>query len=349
MAFARPTLAELVTRIQADMVSRLDLSGSPLRRSVVYVLARVMAGAAHLLHGHLEFLAKQLFADRAEEEYLLRIASLYGMSKNPATFATADVEVTGTNGTLIPAGTVLLRSDAAEYTTDADATIASGTAIASVTASVAGSAGTLTDGAELAFESPIAGVTSTATVDDATADGSDEESVEALRTRLLARIAEPPHGGIAADYVAWAKLVTGVTRVWVTPLGLGAGTVVVRFVRDGDASPIPDVGEVAAVQAKLEEMAPAHATPTAVAPTALDLDPEIEITPDTAELRAAVEAELEDLILRKGEPGGALLLSAIRTAIGSVPGIEDYDLVSPVADVTHTTNQIPVLGTVTWS
>ena len=45
------------------------------------------------------------------------------------------------------------------------------------------------------------------------------------------------------DYVAWATEVPGVTRAWCSPNGMGAGTVVVRFVRDDDDDPIPDSGE----------------------------------------------------------------------------------------------------------
>ncbi len=43
MAFARPTLPELITRIEADMVSRLTGGGTLLRRSVVKVLSRVIS------------------------------------------------------------------------------------------------------------------------------------------------------------------------------------------------------------------------------------------------------------------------------------------------------------------
>jgi hypothetical protein len=63
MPFTRPTLAELVDRIQNDLTTRFALTGTALRRSVVNVLARVEAAATHLLHGHLEFLSQQLFPD----------------------------------------------------------------------------------------------------------------------------------------------------------------------------------------------------------------------------------------------------------------------------------------------
>jgi uncharacterized phage protein gp47/JayE len=350
MAFQRPTLAELIDRSQQDFVSRLSSAGAVLRRASVAVFARVVAGAAHMLHGHLEYLSRQVFPDQSDDAFLVRQAALFGLSKNPAAFAAGTVTVTGTNGTLVPAGTLLLRGDGSEYSTDADVTIASGTAAPAVTASLAGAAGTLVVGEAVSFESPIAGVNATATVATSTQDGSDEETVADLRTRLLERLRQPPQGGAATDYVAWAKEVAGVTRAWVYPGELGAGTVTVRFTRDDDAaSIIPDAGEIAAVQAHIDEVRPVTAAVTVVAPVAVALDPEIGITPDTAETRAAVEAELQDLLRRTAEPGGTILLSQIEVAVGIAEGVENFYINLPPADVTLATGQIAVLGTIAWA
>ncbi len=348
MSFERPTLAEIVARVQTDFVSRLELVGAVLRRSMIYVLSRVIAGAAHMLHGHLDFLGRQLFPDQSDEAYLIRQASLYGITKTAPTFATGTVDITGTNGSVVPAGTILVRSDGAEYTVDADETIASSIGTLDVTAVVAGADGTLTAGVVLTFESPVSGVDSTGEVDASTTDGSDEETTEALRTRLLEHMREPAHGGSEPDYIAWAKEVAGVTRVWVSPLELGPGTVVVRFARDNDVSPIPSAGEVTEVQTKLDLEKPAHATVTAFAPTDAPQVFTIAVVPDTTAVRNAVEAELEDLILRVGEPGGTLLLSEVRTAIGTATGLTDYTMTVPSANVTYTANQLASLGTITW-
>jgi uncharacterized phage protein gp47/JayE len=350
MSFERPTLPALVTRIEADFVSRLSLVGAVLRRAIVAVLSRVVAGAAHMLHGHLEYLSKQLFADQSDEAYLIRQAGMFGITKNEATFATATVGVTGTNGSIIPAGTVLLRSDGAEYTTDADVTIASGVGTLAVTASLAGSDGTLTAGVSLSFESPVPGVDSTGTVAASTADGNDEEATEELRARFLEYLRDPPQGGAEADYMAWAKEVTGVTRAWVYPQANGAGTVVIRFVRDNDAgSIIPSGGEVTAVQTYIDALRPVTATVSVVAPVADTLDFDITLTPNTADTRAAVEAELADLLAREAEPGGTLLLSQIQVAIGTAAGVTDFTLNDPTTDVTSATGHIPVFGTVVFS
>jgi uncharacterized phage protein gp47/JayE len=349
MAFERPTLGELITRIQADFVSRMELEGAVLRRAVVRILSVVLAGAVHMLYGRIEYLAKELFADLATGRFLERIASLFGIYRSAAEFAVGHVAVTGTNGTLIPAGTVLRRSDGAQYTTSGDITVSSGTANLPVGAVLAGAAGDADSGVVFTFESPLAGVSATATVTSAgIIGGADTESDDSLRARLLVRLRTPPQGGAEADYVAWALEVPGVTRVWVTPRADGAGTVRVRFVRDDDADFIPSAGEVTAVQDYIDERRPVTAAVTVSAPTVNEWSFLILLTPDTAAIRAAVEAELEDLFQREGEPGGTIPLSRVRTAIGSAAGIVDYELVNPSDDLTQAAGEIPVLYTVDW-
>jgi uncharacterized phage protein gp47/JayE len=349
MAFDRPTLSEIVERVEQDFVSRLSLAGAVLRRSVIGVLSRVVAGAAHLLHGHLEFLARQLFPDQSELEYLERQGSLYGISRKAAEFATGDLTFTGTNGT-IPAGTELQRSDGLRYETLADGTIASGTATIAVDAQTAGDAGNANAGLVLTLVSPIIGVNSSATVAaGGLTQGVDQEDDDDLRTRIIDRIQFAPHAGTARDYEAWAKEVSGVTRAWAFGAEMGPGSVTVRFVRDNDTPIIPDAGEVTAVQDYLDERRPITAEVLVVAPTSVTLNFTIELTPDTADARAAVEAEIRDLLTRdEVVPGGTVLLSQIRTAIGIAAGVTDYDLTVPAADVTHTTGQLPVFGAITW-
>jgi uncharacterized phage protein gp47/JayE len=353
--FDRPTLSALITRVRGDIRGRLGITGSLLRRATANILAKVWAGAVHELHGHLVYLSQQLFADTADREYMLRVAVMYGITPTPATFASGTVTATGTNGSVIPDGTVLVRDDGATYEVTAEATIASGTATVAVQAVLAGADGNMDAADTLSFESPIAGVDSTVTVaSGGISGGTDEEDTEGTRARLILRLQEPPQGGNDQDYEAWALAVAGVTRVWVYPHEDGLGTVYVRFVRDDDASIFPDAGEVTAVQTALDEQRPVTAEVTAVAPTALTTNFTFSaLTPNTSAVQAAIAAELDDLFFREAEPGdgagrGTIKLSQIRTAIGVAEGIEDYTLSSPSADVEPDVGELIVLGTVTF-
>ncbi len=349
MAFARPSLQEIVDRVKRDLESRLTGGSSSLRRAFLAVLARVMGGAFHLIYGYLEWISKQSFADSADEENLLRLAGIWGVVRKAATYTELEVTFTGTNGIIIPAGSELQRSDGLLFTTDGDVTIAAGTATAQATASEPGAASNTDVAATLTLTSPIGGVNSSATVATAVTDGTDEESVELLRDRVLLRIQNPPLGGSATDFERWALEVSGVTRAWVYPENEGLGTVGISFVRDGDVSIFPSVGEVADVQAYIDERRPVTIDATVFSPTPFVVDFEISITPSTAAVKAAVQSELEDLIARAGEPGGTILLSQIREAVSLAAGETDNEVIDPVADVVAGAGELPVMGTITWS
>lgn len=355
MPFIRPTLAELVTRTTADIRGELESVGPLLRRAMVDVLATTLSGLGHGVYGFLEWLSRQLFGDKAEREFLLRKAAMYGITPVAATFASGNVTATGTNGTSIPVDTILRLDEENAYRVTTGQVISGGTATLPVVALLAGADANVPEGSTaLTFESPIPNVDPTLTVATGGVDGGvDEEGTEELRDRYLLRLRRPPQGGADQDYEAWALAAPGMTRAWVYPNELGKGTVVVRTVMDGEADIIPDVGEVATVQSALQAKRPITAEVTAVAPTELEVDFTIEVVPDNADTRAAVEAELEDLLRRDAEPGdgvarGTILISQIRTAIGIAAGVTDYTLTIPSANVVPGVGELPVVGVITW-
>lgn len=359
--FTRPTLAALMARARSDLVASLAGAEAKarvaIRGTLEWALPVVSAGAAHLMYGYLDWIARQILPDTADGGSLDRHAAIWGLTRRAASDATGGVTFDGANGTVVPAGWRVLRvGDGAVFTVDAEATVAGGTVTVGVTAEEPGAAGNTSAGAAMRLESPIAGLASDGEVDGGgLAGGSDEESDDDLRARLLARIASPPQGGAAADYEAWALSVSGVGRVWVVPAGLGAGTVVVRFITDDVDDPIPSSPTVEAVQEYIDERAPVTAAVYVLAPEALVVGLEVSVTPDTADVRAAVEAELRSLFFREGSPGTTIPNSQIRAAISAAEGEVSHTLTSVLgdgtglSDVVAGANQFPVLGTVTWS
>lgn len=346
--FNRPSLADLVKRTRADTLSRLGQE-ELLRFADAEILSRVLAGASHELHGYLDYIARQILPDSAEDDYLIRWASVFGLQRKDAAVASGPVSVSGTVGAVIPGGTIIRHADGREYAVQGEQTLAASPQNVPVLAVVAGASGNLVASTPVAFLSPVMGVQSAATVAaGGIVNGSDIEDIPDLRARLLSRLRQPPNGGSRDDYVAWALEVPGVTRAWVYPGELGAGTVTVRFVRDNDASIIPDAAEVAAVQAYIDARKPVTAEVVVVAPVALLVNYTIDLTPDTLDVRAAVQAELADLYAREAEPGGRLYLSHSREAISIAAGEVDHVLTAPVADTVPATGQIPMLGVITW-
>lgn len=344
----RPTLKQLIDQGATEFESRLPGVLVRLRIGLLGVLNRVVAGGLSALYKYAERLNKQVWPDTCDVEELPRHGARWKVPQVEAAASTGVVQFAGIDGATIPAGTVLQRADEVQYTTDSLGTIAGGVALVPVTAVEARQSGNAVVATRLTLTTTVPNVSAQATVSTGLAGGADVESPESWRARILARIRKPPQGGSVDDYVAWALQVPGVTRAWVYPKEQGAGTVVVRFVRDEDASPIPDAGEVAAVQQKLDALRPVTANLTVVAPLAVLQNFSIQLTPDTPATRAKVAAELADLYRQEAVPGGTMLLTHQREAISIAEGETDHVLISPAANQTHLAGQLPMLGNITW-
>jgi uncharacterized phage protein gp47/JayE len=348
MPFDRPTLAGLRARARADMLA-IPGAEAPLRRAATAVLADVGAGAAHQLHGHLAWAARQILASFAEAEFLGAQGREWIGARLPASRAAGVLLLAGANGAVAPAGTIWRRADGAEYALDADATIVSGAASAAITCSTYGAIGNDDAGAALTILSPIAGINSAAVIDSGgLSGGADTESDESYRARVLARKRAPPDTGTRADYIRWALEVPGVTRAWCSA-ELGPGSVVVRFVRDGDPSIYPNDSAIAATLAYIQSQAPYPADISCAAPLPQAVDFTLWISPSTAAVREAVAADLAGLVYRSAAPGSILLISDIGETVGLAAGVADWRLISPASDVAFDVAHIGEMGSITWT
>ncbi|TCS37494.1 putative phage protein gp47/JayE [Paucimonas lemoignei] len=349
MPFTRPELIDLRDAAYAD-IERIPGADARLAFGNLNVLAHIVAGAVDGLYGYLDWQSRQLLPDTADAEVLDRHASIWSVTRRPAEPASGDVTVSGAIGTVVPAGTLFVRTDGQQFASTVEVVLAGATAAVNVQAAVAGVLSNTAAGSAMTLVSPVPGLASAATVAaGGLVNGSDVETDAALRARLLKRVQSPPDGGSMTDYEQWALEVPGVTRAWVYPLELGPGTVTVRFVRDGDVSLIPDAGEVAAVQSYIDALRPVTSALTVVAPVASPINFQIQLTPGSAAVKAAVESELRDLIKREAAPGKTLLVSHIREAISIAVGEEDHVLIAPAANVVNAVGQIATFGGIVWS
>jgi uncharacterized phage protein gp47/JayE len=348
MPFDRPTPARIRDRMAADVAARLPGADARLRRSIEGALVGGFALASHELHGHLDWAARQVMPDTAEAEQLERWAGIWGVERRPAAPATGPVTFTGAAGAVVPAGAELRRADDVRYLVDADVAIGGGgTGSGTVAAVVAGAAGNALAGVALTLVAPVAGVQSQAAVAaGGLAAGADPEDDAALLARLMQRIQQPPAGGAAHDYVAWALAVPGVERVWVYPNHVGEGTVGVAFLGTGGA--IPGAPLVAEVQAAIDAVRPVTAEALVFAPSSTAVALQIEISPDTAAVRAAIEAELDDFFRREAEPGATVRLSRLSAAVSAAAGETWHRLIAPSADVDLDAGHVAVRGAITW-
>lgn len=329
MPWTRPTLDTIYQRIKSDMESRLTGNVALLRRAVLRVLAKVFAGAVHLLYGYLEWVSAQLFVDTAETTYLNRHGSVWGVPRKSGTFATGSVYFTGTNGTSIPSGTRVQNSDGDEYET-LDTTAISGTTSPAVTAQALQSGSTPNNTSNsLEMVSPIIGVDSVSAV-SGFSGGQDMESDADYRERIVARIQNPPMGGTASDYVFWAEEESGVEKAWCFPRVDGDGTVGVVIKAVG-TNPVPSDSLLASVYEAIYTKMPigavlVHNVTRRVDPiVALDIQMSIGIIPYTTERAEAIRTAITNLFLDKGAPGEDMKISLLRDAIAN-NGVDDYTI-----------------------
>lgn len=340
MAFERPTLTQIIKRVQADAESRMGKKA--MRWSLVPVLVRVIAGVSHGLHGFIAFVLRQCFTTTAEGAYLERRASEYGIYRKAASAASGEVTFSG-NAT-VPLGTQLQAEDGSVYAT----TAASVDGKAPIAAAVAGAAGNAEEGMELTLVSPVAGIMSTAVAGELTG-GADAEEDESLRERLLQRQKNPPKAGTKADYVAWALAVAGVTRAWCFPQEMGQGHVTVRFMTDGmTENGIPNETMIKRVEEYITSQMPVTAILHVVAPVPKPFNVTLDVLPMDEAVQAKIESAIESVVLAEAVPGGAILRTSVDRAISGVSEVKSYRIVSPTDDVGTDVGEIYVPGSITW-
>lgn len=361
MSWQRPSLSRIRERVRADFKARIPGGDALLRHSNLRVAADIHAGLSHEHHGFQAWLARQVIPDTAEGRWLERWAFVvFGLQRTAASRAEGQVVFEGTDGSAIPEGTEVQRSDRVRYTVTEGATITDGAATLPVRAVEPGADGNADGGTTLRLVSAIAGVDAEGAVhEDGIAGGADEESDAELLDRLILRVQETPQGGAETDYVQWALAVEGVTRAWVAPQEMGPGTVTVRFMMDevrADQDGIPQgdghpdyTEDLKAVFDYINERRPVTAELFVAAPVAVALDIVIaDLDPDTPENREAIAREIKDMIRREAEPGGTIPISKIWEAIAVAEGVNSFTLVSPTEDVTHDTGEIAIPGEVTY-
>lgn len=344
MPFEIPTLPTIISRTAADLAS------DALRQSDAQVLSRTISGAAYGLYGYLNWIAKQILPDTADAVTLERQALLrLETPRIPAKSATGSASFQASAGSVLDANLVVQASDGRQYRVVDAVTPVSGMNTAKLEAVDGGILGNAAAGLTLKLVQPVTGIDETFTVlAPGITGGSNQESVESLRSRVIRSYQVIPHGGDADDYVTWALECAGVTRAWTVKNYLGPGTVGVFFVRDGDASIIPDANEIATVKSYIDTKAPVTAEVIVLAPVLKTVNYTIKLTPDTTVVRAAVAGELTDLHEREAGLGDTLLISHIREAISSAQGEVDNVVGSPANDVTAKPNELLTVGAITW-
>lgn len=187
---------------------------------------------------------------------------------------------------------------------------------------------------------------------DVTIAGADQDEYNIL-TRILVL------STTTFCYVVSGTPTTPATGTITMQGSIALGQVLVFFTRDNDDSPIPSAGEVTTTKNALLQIKPANTGTNDLmvfAPTPLTVDFTFTaLSPDTSTMRSAIEANLEQLFQEGTSVGVDLKSYSYESAIFQTVDPETGDVVAtftlsaPSGDVAVAANEIPVLGTISFT
>lgn len=382
MPFKRPTLTELREKNRTQLQSELRKTGALLRYSNMRVLADADAGLAHLHYGYLDYIALQATPFNSTDEWLAGWAglkSVYQNAANPA--STPSYQFSGTAGAPVGKGVVLRRGDGYRYSLIDAVTIgADGTAHGKLTAILpdiidapngGGIDGNADAGTSLTLDISLPGVDARGVMIEPATGGADIETQESLRARMLLAYQHPPQGGSDTDYEQWALAVPGITRCWVKRRLMGAGSVGVYIMCDGNdetnhgfpvgtdgISQLDDwgaqkaTGDQGRVADYIYPLAPVTALVYVCSPVAKTVNFEISgISHVGSDITAAIDAAIDNVFFEGGTPegNGKIFLSDLNRAIGDIDGTAGFILVSPAVNIELGVGELPVRGEVNYT
>lgn len=359
MPWSTPTLSQVRVLIRDNVHAYLPGSDATVPNSVLRVMSDGQAALCHLVLQYIDWLSLQIMPDTAETVWLDRFGAIWlvnadgTVGRKQATSATGTLSVTGNVGAVVPSGSQFTTSatQPVSYQTTEQVEIGSGPTPVTAQAINAGTITNLDPGTTLNFVDAPVGVDQDATIIEMDG-GTDPETDDELRARILARIRQPPMGGDATDYVQWALAVPGVSRAWAFPQEMGIGTMTVRFMMDelrADNGGIPLPDDVDTVEAYLNTVRPVTVKDLFVeAPIPYPVNVNIAwLNPDTMATHGAIEGALLNQFLLKQVPGQTWYRSWTDQGILNAPGIVAYDLTG--GDVAMpSSGYMPVLGDITY-
>jgi uncharacterized phage protein gp47/JayE len=207
--------------------------------------------------------------------------------------------------------------------------------------------------------------------------GSDEETDDNFRQRVIDVVSEKPFGGNITDYDQKVRAIEGVGEVQVYPTWNGGGTVKLSIVGN-DYQPVSSE-KVAEVQGIIDPtdghgqglgIAPIGHSVTVVTPTSVPINisatvslrPEFSLSQITPEIESRVEEYIHELQVAWGQPVTGNIhsltmfvsrISSIIIGIDGVVNVADVQINGSADDLVltqnETTQELPVMGTVTIS
>jgi len=347
--------AETQSTIMQRMLGNTSNDVDKSEGSITYDALSPVAIELALAYTELNRVLNLSFAPTSSGQYLDYRAAEHGLTRKSATVSTGTVTITGSENTVIPAGSLFATNGGVQFETVSAATILSGgTVDVVVKAILTGSTGNVLAGMIGVISVAILGavmVTNSA----ATTGGVDEESDVALLARLLQSVKNPATSGNVAHYLQWATEVDGVGSARVIAPWNGPLTVKVVLL-DGSKQPA-DTSIVSAVASHIESVRPVGADVTVVAATGLTINVVATLTLQMRCVLADVTTTIQNNLISYLKSiafveGAYVSYAKIGDAILNSAGVQDYSGLTVnggTANITPAIDHVAIVGTVNFT
>lgn len=337
----------MFTLTYKDILSRMleRISGKFDKRegSVIYDALSPSAYENEQMYESLNTILENAFADTADRDHLVRRAAEVGITPHNPTAAVWSAKLLPINLTF-DAG---IRFSCGTMNLILTASLGSG--LYELTCEDTGTSGN-------ALSETLLPISYNANLQSATlvslvTEGTDVETTDHLRERLIAYLQKPATSGNKQDYYNWAMSISGVGAAKVFPLANGAGTVKV-VIADADLGAASE-DLISNVSTYIESVRPIGAAVSVISVTecAVNISAHVTIksgykidTVQTSFLQLATEY-LNDIAFQSGE----VKITKIGSLLLNVTGVTDYTdlgLNGGSANIVLSNEQVAKVGTV---
>ena len=342
MALEIPSQEEIEEKIFLDVVTNLNQDQSACSVSLINAFSKAIGfqvWSAYICQQTLGYTPLDATGSR-----LAAFGLLCGIERFQPQFSFGFVTAFGT-GT-IPIGTTLTRCDGVRYQVLEE--IDAPSSAVPIISLDEGQSGNAQRGVTLTFDSAIINVDPTAYVsENGLAGGSDLETEDNFRQRVIACTANPCRTGTIQDYEFWAFGYNGVTCIQVLPCYYGPGTVKLCFAMQNTyQNGIPLDQDIINLQEIIDNSQPLGIKTTVCAAEPVTVDIQIRLLDGrTLSERQTIIAGLTETF--SSAKIGNFCLSDIYSAIASSYN-GCFELISPTGSIDLGDCKLPVLGTVNF-
>lgn len=315
--YSKETYEEIKKRILDSITIDID------KREGSFINDMISPLAVELTKTYIEFnnIINIAFVESSYDKYLDMKVNEFGIFRKDGDKARGILKITGTDGVVIPKGTIALTDDGLRFSLDSGV-IEEGQALIIATAEDIGKKYNVLANRIKRLEIDIFGVNSVINENEFSG-GIDRETDEELKSRFFNTIRKPQTSGNIYHYEQWALEVDGVGNAIVKPLWNGPGTVKV-LISDSNKQPVS--GDIInKCREHIESVRPIGATVTISTPTLFNISVSVDVDLDNTKELEEVKGYIKESLIKYFKTcSNEVVFTKVGGVISNTEGVSDY-------------------------